>query len=144
LLAAHVEDPPAPPGTGGGRLEQERGLADARLAADQRDRTRHQPTVEDPIELGHPRGHRLPAARLDVGDGPGRAQRAEAGGRLAGAGARRLVGLDLDLVERVPARAGRALALPLDGLGAAVAAPVADGRTSHAPSLPGGCDTYRR
>ena len=36
----------------GGRLEEEGGLADSRLAADEDDRAGHEAATEDPVELG--------------------------------------------------------------------------------------------
>ena len=48
LLAGGVQDGTAEPG---GRLEQERGLADPRLAAEKDQRPRDDPSPEDPVEL---------------------------------------------------------------------------------------------
>ena len=45
----------------GGGLQHERGLADARLAAEQHQRARHQATAQDPVDLTEP--HRQPADR---------------------------------------------------------------------------------
>ena len=89
-------------------LEQERGLADARLAAEQDDGPRDQPAAEHPVELADAR----PAGATSAPPSPawlaGRARPRPA--PTAAAGARRIADDGLD--EGVPLAAGAALALP--------------------------------
>ena len=62
LLAAGVEHRAARRLQPRGRLEQQRGLADARLASDEDHRARHDPAAEHEVELvdpGAPAGERL-------------------------------------------------------------------------------------
>ena len=133
LLARRIQHGPAArrPGHPGGGLEQERGLADPRFAADQHERPRDQSAAEDAIEFvdadAQARqvgvGDRREAHRLRAGT-----DRDPAGGSLA---ARRFVDDRLD--EAVPLAAGRALALPSAGT-----TPRRTGRrsgSSAAPSL---------
>ena len=72
LLARRVEDPAAlarrAAGDAGGDLEQERRLADARLAADEEQRSRDEPATEDAIELADPDGQPRDVGRADVGE----------------------------------------------------------------------------
>ena len=65
FLARRVQDAPARPGCNAARdLEQQRGLADAGLAADQQERPGHDPATEDPVEL--PDAGRQPIAAVAV------------------------------------------------------------------------------
>ena len=52
FLAGDVEHAPAGAGERGGGLQQQGGLADARIAAEQHRRAGHQPAAEHPVELG--------------------------------------------------------------------------------------------
>ena len=69
LLRAHEQAPR----TGGGhaphRLEQQCALADAGLAAEQRDRARHQPAAQHAVQLGDARGPPRRRDRVDLGEG---------------------------------------------------------------------------
>ncbi len=87
FLAGHVEHAPAGPRQAGGRLQQQGGLADPGIAADQHRRGRHQPAAQHPVQFGDAGraarrrfgaagqadefDTRLPAAALPAG--PGRA-----------------------------------------------------------------------
>ena len=83
-------------------LQQERGLADAGLAAQEGDRARHEPSAQDPVELGHAGGPSLAAAHVDLEDGHGPVRRHEPVDRPA-----RWTD-DLDLLHKgVPAAARR-------------------------------------
>ena len=85
LLARRVQD--AGPGGHAGRdLEQERGLADPGLAADQHDRPGDEPAAEHAVELADPhRAADLGVAVIGMGQGrPGRLRRRIAVGRLRG------------------------------------------------------------
>ncbi len=53
------------------QLQQQRALADARLATQQGDRTGHQATAEHPIELGEVCGDRVAVLAADVADACG-------------------------------------------------------------------------
>ena len=111
FLAGGVEDRAAAVGAGetGRGLEQERGLADPRLAADQHERARDETAAEDAIELVDPQAE---ARQVGVGDA---GQRFRRGGRRRSADDRpfRARGLAHDgLDERVPAVARAALPFP--------------------------------
>ncbi len=88
LLARHVEHGAGALGQLTAHLEQQRGLADSRIAADQHQPALHHAAAQDPIQLAHP-GRDPLATRLhtDVGDGL-RASGADARprGRTAGRG----------------------------------------------------------
>jgi hypothetical protein len=53
-------------------LKEERRLADPRLAADEDERARYQPTAEDAVELADPDGQ---AGKIDLADGGERDRR---------------------------------------------------------------------
>ena len=89
LLAAHEQAPRARGGHRAERLEQQRALADARLAADQRDRARDEPAAEHPVELGHPGGPARRAERVDLGERHRAAQRGARSDRRRRTGGRR-------------------------------------------------------
>ena len=55
FLAGDEKRPPAAAGDGAERGEQQRGLADARLAAEQHERGGHEAASEDAVELRHAR-----------------------------------------------------------------------------------------
>ena len=105
------------------QLQQQRALADARLAAEQRDRAGHHATAEHTIELAEPGGDRLADQRIDVGD---RCRRG-AGGRCDD----RHVGESDLFDEGVPLPARRALTRPLGVRRAAVGADVFDPGLGH-------------
>ena len=76
LLAAHEQAAGAAGGHRAERLEQQRALAHARLAADERDRARDQPAAEHPVELRQPGGRGAAAPRGSTStSGTGRGQR---------------------------------------------------------------------
>ena len=115
FLAGDVEHPPSGACQAGGRLQQQGGLADPRIAADQDRRGRHQPAAQHAIQFGDAGGaarRRFGAAgQVDERDAP---CRSGLGGR-AGAGGDRLlddgVPLAAGLAAAGPSRAGRAAAL---------------------------------
>ena len=122
LLAGRVQDPVGADSRGdaGRSLEEQRRLADPRLAADEDDRPRDEAPAQHPVELGDPDGQPRPIRRPDVtqsrrGDGA-----ADAG---ADREARRFgLGSDDRLDEAIPGRAGPALTLPAEeGLAARLA-----------------------
>ncbi len=125
LLGRHVEHPGAAGRPGGRRLQQQGRLADARLAAEQGDRARHQAPAEHPVELGDAGGHGGPAGRVDLG------QRLRSVGVTdrGGAGGGHL------LDQGVPLAARRAPAGPLGRRGVARPAPVDGPRPGHGPTL---------
>ena len=130
LFAGDVQAPRAVAGERGGGLQQERGLADAGFAPDQRDRPGDEPTAEHPVELGDARRPRMPLPRIDLSD--------RHGWRAAGwrRGARRLDLFD----QRVPGAAGRAAARPLRGPRAALGAAVRAALSTHERTVRGGWD----
>ena len=67
-----------PPATTAADLGQQRRLADARLAADERDRAGHEPAAEHPVELGDAGRAGRRTRRVDLGDRRGR-EAADAG-----------------------------------------------------------------
>src|SRR5690606_8019798 len=68
LLGGDVQAAVARPGQPGQRLEQQRGLADAGLAAEERDRAGHDPALEDAIELAHAAGGRGERGAVHLAD----------------------------------------------------------------------------
>jgi hypothetical protein len=75
-------------GERGERLQEQRRLADPRIAADQHNLPRHQAAAQHPVELREARGDALGLARLDAGErhrrrgGSGGARAAPLGGLL--------------------------------------------------------------
>ncbi len=110
-----------------GRLQQERRLADARLAADQDERSRHNAAAQHAIEFADAGGEARRYHRVDVFVQPRPGRRSEripvARGRRRRAAARTL-GNRLLLDERVPRTAVRAAAKPFLRLRAAFLAGV--------------------
>ena len=133
FLARDVDDPPARPGDRGAGLDQERRFADARFAADQRRRARHESASRDPVEFGEAGDE----ARL----GPGRARkvlererpagRSPPDGRAADAERRRFFD------DRVPLAARFAFALPALGDGPAILADIRRTKLGHGAGLAG-------
>ena len=107
FLAGDVEHAAAGARERGGRLQQQRRLADAGIAADQHGRARHQAAAQHAVQLGdagRAARRRLGAAgQLDELDAPARRRL----GRRAGAGAHRPF-----LDDGVPLAAGLAAAGP--------------------------------
>ena len=68
LLGRHQQAPLRRRGHGGQGLQQEGGLADARLAADEGDRAGDQAAAEHPVELGDARGPGRPRGHVDLAD----------------------------------------------------------------------------
>jgi hypothetical protein len=133
LLAGNVERAPPGPLQPAGDLEEDGGLPDPRLAADQDDGAGNDPAAENEVELGDPRGPALALGSLHV---------AEAHGGHAGGGARdrsgpgrgpRALGRGGLFHKRVPLLARGALPLPLARLVAAVAAEERGSRLRHVP-----------
>jgi hypothetical protein len=58
FFAGHIDHAPSRARHGGSRLDEDRGLADARIAADEDGGPRHEAAASDPVELG------------DAGQGP--------------------------------------------------------------------------
>ena len=127
FLAGRVEDPAVgrrrPVGDAGRGLEQERGLADPRLAADEHERARDEPAAEHPVELADADRQARDVGRADLGEG--RQGRLRAGASAVARAAARPAGRghpDEGLDEAVPAAARAALALPAqEGLAAGLA-----------------------
>jgi hypothetical protein len=131
LLAGHVQHLAAGGGEVAERAGRDRGLADARRAAEQHDRAWDEPAAEHTVELADARGEARHVRRLDLGEhdrlergrGRGTADAARGhgrGGRL--------------LHQRVPLAAARAAPVPLGALVGAGRADV-DGARSHAATL---------
>ena len=124
LLAADVEHGLPLARGAGGDVEQQGGLADARLAGDEHDGAGHEAAAEDAVELADPGAAGLGAARVDVADRDGGTVHHHGRG---GADRDRA-----DLADRPPGVALAAPADPLDrrpaALGAAVAPGLALGR----------------
>ncbi len=138
LLAAHEQAPRARGGHRAERLEQQRALAHARLAADERHRAGDEPAVEHAIELRQPRGPARCAERVDLRDGDRAVQR----GARSTAG-RRTGGPDRRLAEAAPLAAVGTAAEPLRGLVAALRTPIANTRSGHGGSVSAACDSER-
>ena len=121
LLGGDVQRGPAPHGE---QLQQQRALADARFAAEERDRSGDEAATEDPVEFGDGGGDRMSVFGSDVADssGTGTARRSN-----------RYVGdVDLDVFgQRVPIAAAGTPAGPLRMGGTALAAHVDDSRSAH-------------
>ena len=73
FLTGAVQDGAGPGGKMGSGLEQQRGLADAGLAAEQDERSRHEAAAKDAIELADPGGEPIGHDAFDVSVGAGRA-----------------------------------------------------------------------
>ena len=110
-----------------GHLQQQGGLADPRLAAQEHHRSGDEPAAEHPVELGDP--GRDPCSLLDLDlDEPQRSSR-----RRGSCSSRRSDGL---LDERAEGGAARALAEPAPGAVTALRAAELNGcRLRHAASL---------
>jgi hypothetical protein len=108
LLAREVDGAAAGAGEGGGKLQQQRRLADAGLAADQQRRARHDAAAGDAVELGEP-GRDARNLVGGLGQGLELDHAPLRRPRQAGARRRRHVGL---LDQRIPLAAGDALAGP--------------------------------
>ena len=118
LLAREIDRGVPEPRLAARQLQEQGGLADARLAAEQNGRARDQPGAEQPVQGGQAGGPRAEVLALQIFQGlrsllgRGRAHR---GRGLAAHG---------HGLERVPFLAGGALALPARGLCAAGGATV--------------------
>ncbi len=128
LLAGDVHHPPSGTCQASRHLQQQRGLADAGIAAHQHRGRRHQPAAEHPIKLGDA-GHRPRRRRAAAGQA---GERHLAPGRLP---ARSGTNLDHLLDDRVPFLATLATPSPLQRDGAAGLANKPDGGLGHAVSL---------
>ncbi len=126
FLARDVDRATARLGEGGERLQDQRRLADARIAADQQRRARHQPAAADPVELGN-----AGSAARRMGIGCPEVLEREGPSARAGPGAaarRRCTPL---LHDRVPAAARVAAPRPFGMDGAAGLAGEGNRRSSH-------------
>ena len=85
LLGAHEQAARAVGGHRAERLQHERALAHARLAADERERSGDQTTAEHAVELGHVGGPPGRTERVDVGEGHRLRRRAGPARRAAAA-----------------------------------------------------------
>ena len=122
----------------GGHVQQQGALADARLTAEQGDRTGHEAAAEHAVELGHPRRHRTGASALERRDGRGH------GGRPDPPAGRQRDGPHLDLLHQgVPALAGGTAPTPLGRRRTALGAPVDRLHLRHALTLRKGCHGVR-
>ena len=88
LLGAHEQATRAVGRHRAERLQHERALAHARLAADERERARDEPAAEHPVELGHVGGAPGRAERIDIGQRDGLRCSAAAAARHPGRAAR--------------------------------------------------------
>ena len=122
LFAADVERRQAG-GNGVQRLQEQSGLADARVAAEQRDLARHHPAAERTVELRLPARDALELLRLD------RFQRHRFR-RLGGVAVPGLL-LHRAFGERAGRAARRAAAEPLQRRGAALGADIGGFRLRH-------------
>src|SRR5699024_9731251 len=111
LLAADVEHPPSLTDAGG-RVEEQRRLADAGLAGDEHDRAGDEPAAEHAVELVDPRRAMGRAVPVDLADRHGRPLDTGRG--------RRPRRRPADLLDRAPGLALAAAADPLDGRPAAL------------------------
>ena len=68
-----------------GQLQQQRALADARVAAEEHDRAGHEPAAQHPVDLADARSPGAPPRRCDLAD---RRDRADGARRAARSGAR--------------------------------------------------------
>ena len=118
LLAREVDGAAAGIGEGGAQLQQQRRLADARLAADEKRGARHDAAAGDAVELGEPRRDARDPVRA-LGQRLERHGPALGGPRQPGARRRRHVGL---LDERVPFPTRHAFSGPARGHGPAALA----------------------
>ena len=132
LLTGDVEAGDARRCGGADELQQQGGLADARLAPDEGDRPRHEPAAEHPIDLGD-------ARRPGVG---GRVDDIGHAGRTGGRRRRGcVVAPDVDLLDhRVPRPAPAAAPDPRRAGPAALGAAVNGLRLGHGGTLGEGCD----
>ena len=131
LLGAHVEHAAAGGGDPRGDLEEQRGLADARLAREQDGRTRDDAAAEHPVELADAARPVRGILGLDLADRPGGARRARRH-RLQRA---HDAGLLRDVDDGAPLLALGASADPLHGAPTALGAPERGGGLGHALSL---------
>ena len=125
FLARNVKRRMAELDESGHDLQQKRRLADAGVAADQGDASLHKPASHDSVEFAesrHGAGDLLDRHVGEVLQGARRVDEAACGAR----GARTVAGGDalrhLELLERVPGLAVRALSLPLGSRAAALIA----------------------
>jgi hypothetical protein len=136
FLARDVEHRPFP-AQGICRLQQQRGLADARVATQQHHGTRNQPAAQDSVEFTDPGDGAHVAFLGDVGHGAtgGGARGGRARGAVATAPGRRR---KRHHFEGIPGLAGRALSLPLRGPCPAITADIRRFGTSHASARASG------
>ena len=116
LLPGHEQCASPGPSDRAQRAQEERGLADPRLAADEDERGGHEPSSEHAVELGNSGRDPLPFARRDVAERRRRPRSRR--GRL-------LRGVQL-LGERAESAAAGALPEPARAGGAALGAHVLD------------------
>src|SRR5436309_2836988 len=107
LLPRHIEDSLTVRGQPGQRLEQEGGLPDAGIAADQHHRTRDHPPAQNPIELAAPGLKPVLPHHLDGVDRGGLGTHSRESGRTALPGHRKTL-----FLHAVPASAIRAAPQP--------------------------------
>ena len=122
FLARAVEDRPDVARDVGRRLQQQRRLADARLAAEQHHRSRHDAAAEHAVKFADAGRQPRRRAHLDVGIqlGASAAGHQRAVAVAAGRRGRRLADALFD--QRVPRAAVSAASQPLGGLAAALLA----------------------
>ncbi len=138
FLARAVEHRPDVARDVGRRLQQQRGLADARLAAEQHHRARHDAAAEHAIQFADAGRQSRRRAHLDVGvqPGAGAARHERAVAVAAGRCGRRIADALFD--QRIPRPAVSAAAQPLGGLAAAFLAHE-DVSGLHPWIMPQGC-----
>ena len=124
LLAGHVEHR-CPRCNAGANLQQQRTLARPRIAPDQYDRPRNQPTAEYPVEFTETRPEAVGLFR------PHLAQVHDLRGAPAVAHRRLVPGTDRQPGQHVPLAADAAPPLPLGMFGAAIGAHIDRLRFSH-------------
>ena len=140
LLGAHVEHPPAGRRHPGGDFEQERGLADARLAREQDRRARDDAAAEHAVELADAARAVCGIFGVDLADRSGRPRRARRDGLQRAHDA----GLLGDVDDGAPLLAFGAAPRPLRGGPPAFRASERGDGAGHALSVAAAPDIRRR
>ncbi len=140
LLTGDIQRAPARLRPAMGDLEQQRRLAHAGIARQQRDRTGHHAAPEHPVEFADARRAVLADVRLDGADRNGSRTEAEPGRATAGATDR---AEHRHLIDGAPGAALQAAAHPFGGDMSAFRAAVLRARICHAMTVSGRYDKPR-